>query len=75
MRGRRCLLKNKSMRSCHRVGNIADDEDELNAVIAGKKAAALRAERRSICLFRVLAVFIIGAVRVVNDNIVELEAA
>ena len=42
---------------------------------AGKKAAAVSAERRSRYLFRVLMVFIIGAVRVINDNIVELEAA
>ena len=42
---------------------------------AGKKAAAVSAERRSTYLFRVLVVFIIGAVRVLNDNIVELEAA
>ena len=38
---------------------------------AGKKAAAVSAERRSTYLFRVLGVFIIGAVRVINDNIVE----
>ena len=50
---------------------MADDDDEVKALTAGKKAAAVRAERRSRYLFRVLVVFIIGVVRVRNDSIVE----
>ena len=44
----------------------------MNAVIEGKKAAAVSAERRSRYLVRGLVVFIVGVVLVVNDNIVEL---
>ena len=54
---------------------MADDDDEVKALTAGKKAAAVRAERRSRYLFRVLVVFIIGVVRVRNDIIVGLEGS